>query len=305
MNGTCYSPSDCRERGGSAGGVCASGFGVCCMFQQHCGKAMGENTTYLQTDVSSSACMYTICKSNPFISLLRLDFNQFDIAPPFTCRGSSASVSCSTTDGPLIGDCIYDSFTVTSPGSIAPPVICGYNTGQHMYVPASDDCNSIIFNLALSKSHTRNWSIKVHVLLWSLTIVTCAILRSVSWIDFPTRAFSLPLGVCNGTQGQVQGLWQTSTIRIQIHSTCQARSTASAGEEKWASVLSASHQVTLGWATCLARHHQPPQLHGALRQASQTPFAAVRIHLQLTVEPVEQMTLSRLITVELLLLQTG
>jgi len=122
---------------------------------------MGENTTYLLTDISSPTCMYSICKSNPSISLMRLDFIQFDIAAPFTCRGSTASVSCTTTDGPLIGDCIYDSFTVTSPGTIAPPVICGYNTGQHMYVPASEVCNSIIFNLALDKSHTRNWNIKV------------------------------------------------------------------------------------------------------------------------------------------------
>ena len=61
---------------------------------------------------------------------------------------------CTSTDGPLIGDCLTDTFTVTSPGefstrtsllllikkidlifspgSPSPPVICGYNTGQHM-----------------------------------------------------------------------------------------------------------------------------------------------------------------------------
>jgi len=32
----------------------------------------------------------------------------------------------------ISGDCLYDSLTTTSPGSTAPPVICGYNTGQHM-----------------------------------------------------------------------------------------------------------------------------------------------------------------------------
>ena len=36
--------------------------------------------------------------------------------------------------------------TVTTPGSPAPPVICGYNTGHHMYVEASEDCNRITFN---------------------------------------------------------------------------------------------------------------------------------------------------------------
>jgi len=161
LSGTCYSPSDCRERGGTPGGVCASGFGVCCLFQQLCGKPMGENTTFLMTDVSASSCVYTICKRNPSITLLRLDFTQFDISPPFTCGASSESVACTTTDGPLIGDCIYDSFTVTSPGTRAPPVICGYNTGQHMYVRASEDCNNIIFNFALEKTFTRNWNIQV------------------------------------------------------------------------------------------------------------------------------------------------
>lgn len=30
-NGTCYSSSDCSRLGGNISGVCASGFGVCCL----------------------------------------------------------------------------------------------------------------------------------------------------------------------------------------------------------------------------------------------------------------------------------
>ena len=95
--------------------------------------------------------------------LLRLDFDEFDIAQPFTCGSSSTSVACTTTDGPLIGDCIYDSMTVTTPGSPAPPIICGYNTGQHMYVEASEQCNKIIFNIGLQSAATssRAWMIRV------------------------------------------------------------------------------------------------------------------------------------------------
>ena len=74
--------------------------------------------------------IYTICPMKENIILLRLDFDEFNIAQPFTCGGSSTSVACTTSDGPLIGDCIYDAMTVTTPGSPAPPVICGYNTGQ-------------------------------------------------------------------------------------------------------------------------------------------------------------------------------
>ena len=45
------------------------------------------------------------------------------------------------------GDCIYDTFTVTTPGSTAPPVICGYNTGQHMYIPSAELCNNIVIKM--------------------------------------------------------------------------------------------------------------------------------------------------------------
>ena len=33
--------------------------------------------------------------------------------------------------GGNIGDCIGDTFQITSPGNVASPVICGFNTGQH------------------------------------------------------------------------------------------------------------------------------------------------------------------------------
>ena len=142
--------------------MCASGFGVCCLFQQVCGQTLAENITYLSTEqVSDSACTYTICKTNPAVSILRLDLNLFSVAPPFTCRGSSDSVVCSTSDDPIIDDCICNSFTVSGPGSIAPPVICRYNTEHHMYVAASDDCNTIAFNFAVGKSFDREWEIKV------------------------------------------------------------------------------------------------------------------------------------------------
>ena len=49
--------------------------------------------------------------------MLRLDFDEFNIAAPFTCGGSGSSVQCGTADGPLIGDCIYDAMTVTTPGT--------------------------------------------------------------------------------------------------------------------------------------------------------------------------------------------
>ncbi len=31
MNGTCYTEQECESRGGTNGGACASGFGICCL----------------------------------------------------------------------------------------------------------------------------------------------------------------------------------------------------------------------------------------------------------------------------------
>ena len=62
-NGTCYTKTDCANRGGVAQGSCASGFGVCCyckylrkgwkitfhdffIVEYTCGKTTMENGTY-------------------------------------------------------------------------------------------------------------------------------------------------------------------------------------------------------------------------------------------------------------------
>ena len=36
-----------------------------------------------------------------------------------------------TTPMSTMGQCLTDSFTVTSPGSTVPPEICGFNTNEH------------------------------------------------------------------------------------------------------------------------------------------------------------------------------
>ena len=61
-----------------------------------------------------------------------------------------------------VGDCATDTLTVSNPGGSVPPTICGYNTGQHMWVPASTECNQ--FNIHIdtgTTSTTRMWRIKV------------------------------------------------------------------------------------------------------------------------------------------------
>ena len=63
--------------------------------------------------------------------------------------------------GYTLGDCNTDTLTVSNPGGHVPPTICGFNTGQHMYVPASDSCNMINIDIDTGSSVTRSWQIKV------------------------------------------------------------------------------------------------------------------------------------------------
>jgi len=58
------------------------------------------------------------------------------------------------------GQCLEDSFTVNSPGSVGSPEICGVNTGDHMYIDASDTCNALTFQIG-DQTFTRQWNIKV------------------------------------------------------------------------------------------------------------------------------------------------
>jgi len=99
---------------------------------------------------------------------LRLDFTSFVISNP--AGGTALSFALlngipdpsagSTLLYNIDGQCNTDSFTVSSPGSVGSPEICGVNTGEHMYIDASDSCNSLTFQIG-SATFTRSWNIKV------------------------------------------------------------------------------------------------------------------------------------------------
>jgi len=96
---------------------------------------------------------------------LRLDFLTFNIAQPSledtaTVKNAlNGVVGAAGKPVTTMGQCLTDTFAVTAPGGVAPPVICGQNDGQHIYVDASADCNLLSFQLA--GMGTRMWEIKV------------------------------------------------------------------------------------------------------------------------------------------------
>jgi len=126
--GTCITTSECTSRGGTSGGNCAAGFGVCCIISTTtCGSTISTNTTYIRnpgypstfTATSAGTCTYRIEKASDDICQLRLDFETFS---GFT-----------TTATPQPGAC-QDTFAAAGQTGSNPPTICGTNSGYHMYV---------------------------------------------------------------------------------------------------------------------------------------------------------------------------
>merc|ERR1719361_2932622 len=86
-NGTCYTSAECSDKGGTSGGSCADGFGVCCTFViTTCGQSSSENITYWTqpSTVSSGTCSLTVCPLNDDICSIRLDLTTFVITGPST-----------------------------------------------------------------------------------------------------------------------------------------------------------------------------------------------------------------------------
>ena len=117
-----------------------------------CGATSNENCTYLTTSttVTSGLCSYTICKCstdvcrirfdfmvNSFCPIFRPHFTYYQFSQTFTIAGpelgttTATGTAAMTTQGPGIGDCLTDTFTIASPGNVGSPVICGVNSMQH------------------------------------------------------------------------------------------------------------------------------------------------------------------------------
>jgi len=145
-NGTCYTSSECSANSGTASGSCASSFGVCCVFEKSCGSSsVSQNLTYFTSTSRTlgSSCSLTICKCSTDVCQLRLDFETFALNNPVTLTTGLYGGTGANGEYNLLGQCQVDTFSVSVPGGKSPPVICGTNTGYHMYVPASDQCNTM------------------------------------------------------------------------------------------------------------------------------------------------------------------
>lgn len=169
-NGTCYTAAECENIGGTKDGTCADGFGVCCIVILTTSGSSSVNNTYIYkasgTTYSSGDHKYTICPCSDNICRIRLDLNTFTIASPNTgfgtryANGAAATYPIGTSQA--IGDCWTDTFFVNSPYGRSTPVICGVNSGQHMYVDTTEsECVDVHYGVGGGTSATRELDIRV------------------------------------------------------------------------------------------------------------------------------------------------
>jgi len=157
-NGTCYTSSECTDKGGSAKGKCAAGFGICCVFtigrDDDSTQEVNYNDTYIQNPgyptvyTDTSTLSYTVNKCQDDICWLRLDFDTFVL-------GSQTTETSNT-----------DSFEITESAQLYTyPILAGTNTGQHVYIELGTS-NTATASLGFTfdstvTSTSRSWDIRV------------------------------------------------------------------------------------------------------------------------------------------------
>jgi len=148
--GTCYTSSECTDRAGRAVGNCASGFGICCIFDSFmCGDTIFQNKSYIRSPNYPSnfiidqayieqntgqkfvRCKFNVQKSKDDVCSLRLDFESFTLL-----------AGAGSTD---LNSVCQDEFEVSNlvNGNFRVPIICGYNTGEHIYVDIGSKVNDL------------------------------------------------------------------------------------------------------------------------------------------------------------------
>ncbi|XP_012535462.2 uncharacterized protein LOC105836164 [Monomorium pharaonis] len=150
-NGTCVAAAECAQRGGISSGVCANGYGVCCIVTVSCSGMTADNNTYFvnpnypSTFDGMESCQVTLMKSNPDVCQYRLDFVQFNIRGPETMNNV----------------CVYDQFIVSGGNPV--PTICGNNDGNHMYIDTGvGQTNPVTLTFVTSgNSYSRSWKVRI------------------------------------------------------------------------------------------------------------------------------------------------
>ncbi|CAB3226793.1 unnamed protein product [Arctia plantaginis] len=150
LEGKCLPEPECIDAGGTTMGTCADGYGTCCVTQFQCDDRSAAQTGWFTNpsfplpNTERLTCDIALDKSSDDIKQIRLDFNLFEILPPVN------------------GVCQDDQFIVSGQNvNNVIPILCGINTGQHVYIEVGDTKGPIYLAFQTATSENRLFSIKV------------------------------------------------------------------------------------------------------------------------------------------------
>ncbi|KAH8248240.1 hypothetical protein KR038_008276 [Drosophila bunnanda] len=151
MEGVCYHEFECKSLGGIPTESCAEGVGVCCVFVNGCGDVSSQQILYFESPnypnaVREMMICVLIINVKKGVQQLRLDFQMFELSRPTN------------------GDCLDDQFIVSGHNTnFQIPVLCGINTGQHIYIHVGDSNEGKVYLSVFMKvsGGGRSFNIKV------------------------------------------------------------------------------------------------------------------------------------------------
>lgn len=179
-DGTCFTSTECTDKGGTKSGNCASGFGVCCVFLNTASSTTStitQNRTRVRnaeypsvtTATAATTIGYTVSKMSSDICQLRLDFTTFQLGGPANTQEQIAVAT-----GSVGGTHCVDTFRITTTDVAAwsnahSSTLCGVLTGEHLYVelsPTAADAATIAISTAISTTQpptvaNRKWDVKI------------------------------------------------------------------------------------------------------------------------------------------------
>ncbi|RWS11686.1 uncharacterized protein B4U79_17505 [Dinothrombium tinctorium] len=172
------SETECKSSSGLSAGGCESyaSHAVCCIYVSSCGDLAKNNVTYFVNPngplgfSEPSTCTLRVNKIEKDICQFRLDFEDFRIVGPQVGDAPFRYHPATSRSPSILGalnrhsNCKDDVFTVYHGNRNHPiPIICGTNTGQHMYIPVdkTDHDSVAITFLTGINDFKRFWRIKI------------------------------------------------------------------------------------------------------------------------------------------------
>nr|CAH7729702.1 unnamed protein product [Callosobruchus chinensis] len=175
--GVCYTASECQRLGGISVGSCAAGYFESPNYPDYYPSGnmviipttqpppptptnpsptpdprltlpfSGNGYTWTIEDRQGNnvlSCTFSVSKSNPSVNRMRIDFVDLELA------------------GPTNGTCTIERLVITGQdGNDVIPDICGYNTGQHIYVDVSSLSGPLQISVLSTMSYRKRFRLQI------------------------------------------------------------------------------------------------------------------------------------------------